>query len=123
MKESESKGKVYYLYSDRNFRQSKNHIQQEIAYINAEMAQVEQELQVVKSAGNALDQMQLILARMREIAVEATNNPQADRVTLSAELERCKEQIDEIATTGLAGWSQVDAIRLKKIIADMGKLE
>ena len=123
MQGSEDKGKVFHLYSDRNFRESKEYLQQEIAHIKAEMTEVERELRVVKAAGAALDELLLVLARMREIAVEAATNPQADRVSLSAELEQRKEQVNEIAAAGLASWSELDAARLRQMIADMERFQ
>lgn len=122
MTEPKGKAKIYYLFHPEQRRQARAHVADEIAKVKAEMIQVERDLKAVKTAGDALDEILLVLDKMREIAVEAAGNPAADRTALSAQLEELKAELNHIAATGLSGWSEVDAVRLRAMLAEMEQL-
>lgn len=109
--------KVYYLFDDDHRRDLQTHVQDELSRVDREMCQVQQDLDLVGAAAEDLDQILLLLERMKALAVEVANNPQADKPRLQQQLSALKARIDAISWESRARWSARDAARIRGMVS------
>ena len=69
---------------------------------------------MVKSMRETLGKIQDVLAQMRALAVEAANNPNADRKKMNLRFERMKKRIDLLAA-GAANGSGLPKSNLQNV--------
>ena len=70
--------------------------QEEIEALDKQIAQAERDLWIVKTTEMSLKKVQDVLEEMRKIAVEAAENPKADRKALNRKLNGLKQEINKI---------------------------
>jgi len=90
--------------------------QEEIEALDRQIAQAERDLWIVKTTEMSLKKIQDVLDEMRNIAVEAAENPKADRKALNRKLDGLKLEIDKIVAD-----ATVDGVNL--LDGSMGSID
>lgn len=111
--------KVFNLLDPLGRDAAADHIRGQITQVDAEMDKILQEQRQLQEVDDALADIQVILAAMKDIAYRAANDPNVNRQVLIEKFEDMKKEIDAIAMERCSRWSAAEAASIRRMVAGL----